>query len=193
MRWLLATVLVAVLAATLYVASPFRSAWLLREAIRNGDVATLETKIEWTSVRESLRASLAEMQSPDTAEGEPKPSLWQRGKAAITTMALNRMVESYVTPQGLPLLFARHQQLKAALPGDAAQVPATWQERVADLYRRLKRAEFQTPTRVEIEVADRYSPDRRYISVLELIGFDWKLTSLRVVASSHAVGLAELD
>lgn len=191
MRWLMVTAMIAVLAGVLYIASPFRSAWILREAIRSGDVATLEQKIEWERVRESLRQSLTESRKGGQSEPQVTPTLWQRSKAAATALVLNRMVESYVTPAGLPVLFARHQQLRGvtgAVDADAEMRP--WHERLAAFYRRVKRAEFQTPTRVEIEVADRHAAERRYIGVLELIGLEWKLTGLRVITVSTGLAAA---
>jgi hypothetical protein len=182
MRWFVVAVLTAFLASASYLASPFWSAWSLREAIRTGDVPTLERKVDWERVRESLRQSLRAIQKGSPSEPQITPSLWQRGKAAASALVVDRMVESYVTPAGLPILFARHQQLRGvtgAAEPDAATRP--WHERVADFYRRVKRAEFQTPARVEIEVADRYAAERRYIGVLELTGFEWKLTGLRIV------------
>ena len=41
-----------------YTASPMVAAYQLHESIRAGDVATVEKKVDWVSVRESLRGSL---------------------------------------------------------------------------------------------------------------------------------------
>ena len=37
---------------------------------------------------------------------------------------------------------------------------------------------FHSPTRFEIEVADRHRADRSYTGTLELKGLEWKLTAL---------------
>jgi hypothetical protein len=46
------------------------TAWSIREAIRSGDAAYLERKIEWDSVRGTLRTSLTDTAlAAPTAEG----------------------------------------------------------------------------------------------------------------------------
>ena len=66
-------------------------------------------------------------------------------------------------------------------------------ERIKRFWARITRAEFQTLTRVEIEVEDAKVADRRYVSVMELDGLGWKLTGLRVIAVDPAQRLAELE
>lgn len=175
--------------ACIYVASPFWAAWSLRDAVRRGDVSAIEHKVQWPTVRESLKRSLAvhaELKPQAESIGtEIRPSMWQRVKAAFGATVLDRFVETYVTPDGLPKLFRYRMLLRQhatgeTAPEDAADAP--WQQRFAAFYQRLKRAELQSLTRVELEVADRLDPDRRYISVLELVGLSWKLTSLQVVS-----------
>jgi hypothetical protein len=108
----------------------------------------------------------------------------------MKSAATNRFVERYMTPEGLPRLFNYRESLR----NTALSAPPTthWKDRLVDFYSRLRRAEFQTPTRVEIEIADRTDTDRSYVSVLELIGLEWKLTGLRII-SSGATGLATLQ
>ncbi len=192
MRLMLLSAPLATLLSCLYVASPFISVWMLREAIRQGDTVTLERKVHWPSVRESVKASLAEPPRRDSAGVEIKPSLWRRATGAVKSAALDRFVDRYVTPEGLPRLFGYRESARTAAAmatASAAPAPASapWQQRLADLYARVKRAEFQTPTRVEIEIADRSVADRRYVSVLELVGLEWKLTGLRIISAAAGV------
>ena len=176
-----------------YVVSPFWAAWSLREAIRSGDTSTIEQRVEWQSVRSSLKASLAEnnqllVQAQEMGSAI-RPTLWQRVKSAFGATVLDRFIETYVTPQGLPQLFRYHRLAREHLPG-AVNAASTderpWSQRVADFYRRLLRAEFQSLRRVEFEIADRFSPERRIVSVMALIGMRWKLTELRVIAPGPA-------
>ena len=53
-----------------YVATPLVTAWTIREAIKAGDSDYLEEKIEWTSVRSTLKESLGKFAF--SASGEMK-------------------------------------------------------------------------------------------------------------------------
>src|SRR5262245_28028290 len=77
--------LVALLIGTGYVAWPLYTALQIREAMIAGDTATLERKIEWPSVRASLKESLsAETKARlEKDPNTPPPSLWQRIKASV--------------------------------------------------------------------------------------------------------------
>jgi len=183
MAKVLLRIAILIVPAALYVASPFWAAWNLREAVRTNDIALLERKVDWDGVRASLKTSLArhpELLSEAQAAGERiSPTLWQRIKWALGATMLDRFIDNYVRPEALPRLYHYRKQQAAGDPGEP-QLGA--RERFRQLYARIVRAEFQTLTRVEIEIADHYVADLRYVSNLELIGLEWKLTSLRVVA-----------
>jgi hypothetical protein len=181
--------LVLLVPAALYVASPFWAAWRLREAVRNGDLAAIERKVEWEAVRSSLKSSLArhaQLLPQITAAGEQiEPTLWQRLKSAMGATMLDRFIDNYVTPAGLPRLYQFRRVWNEQVNGEPDEASLTGRERFKRFYARVIRAEFQALTRVEIEVADKHVPERRYVSVLELVGLEWKLTSLRVVTADN--------
>jgi hypothetical protein len=189
-----AAMLVLLLVGAGYVLSPFVAAWTLREAIKASDTATLERKVIWSSVRTSLRASLASNAKllPEVNEaGERlKPTLWQRVKSAFGQSMLDRFVESYVTPEGLPKLFRYRTTWNGTVKGETDEDDKLeFFDRAKAFYRRLHRAEFSSPTRIEIEMLDKFDPDRRYVSVMELQGFEWKLAELRIIGgTAKAVG-----
>ena len=87
MRLTLTGMVMATMAAALFIASPFWTAWGLREAIRTGNSTHLERKIEWDSVRTTLKASLAQHAKlvPEITADDAvtKPGLWQRVKIAL--------------------------------------------------------------------------------------------------------------
>lgn len=188
MRLILTGTALALLLGLAYVAAPFYTAWSLREAIRTADSAYLERKIEWDSVRASLKTSLARHANlvPEiNDETAPiKPGLWQRVKMAFGQSMIDNFVERSVTPTGLPKMFeakkAFNEKVRGEVPPEAT---LTRIERFKQFWARLQRAEFQSFTRIEIEVKDRRAPDRHYVSLLELKGFEWKLTELRVKAA----------
>ena len=169
-----------------YAASPFLAAWNLREAIKAADTKTIERKVVWDSVRASIRSSLAGNAElmPEAAEATKrvKPSVWQRVKTAFGQSMVDRFVETYVTPEGLPKLFRYQRTWNGTVRGKADEVDSgDFSQRVKAFYGRMIRAEFKSPMRIEFEMADRGTPGRHYISVMELHGFEWKLAELRIV------------
>ena len=77
MKSLSIKVALGVFAVTLYIASPFVSAWFIREAVRNGNSDYLARAVEWPSVRETLKPSIVRiaLNLPDPEEqpaGEPR-------------------------------------------------------------------------------------------------------------------------
>lgn len=192
MKKLLIAALAALVLATAYVASPFVAAWSIREAMRTGDSATLAHKLEWPTVRESLRASLMEfalapVPVTSAAAGTPRPGLWQRIKTGVGRRTVDNMVDTYVTPERLPQLFTARQFYRENVSGEAAADAAlAWHERARRFWSRIKRAEFHTPTVFEIEMEDRNDPTRHYVGLLKLRGLTWKLTELRVLKVREA-------
>src|SRR5688572_1913865 len=100
----------AVIAGVIYLGSPMLAAWEIRQAIRTGDKATLEHRVDWTSVRATLNRSLAPAQEVITeiseAAGAPKPGLWSRIVRATVPLLSGTAVDYYVTPEGVPQLYA---------------------------------------------------------------------------------------
>lgn len=198
---IIAHVLVAMALCAAYIAYPFWSAWSLREAIKNRETATIERAIEWDSVRATLRESLARQAQliPEVnAAGEAiKPTLWQRVKSTFGQSMLDRFIESYVTPEGLPQLFAYRKTYREKIKGEPDEKTLAVTERMRRFWSRVHRAEFQSLTRVEIEMADKDSPGRRVVSTFALSWLEWKLVALKVIAVNGAtdegVPLAEQD
>ena len=205
MRALLGLTLAAVLISTAYAASPFYAAWTLRQAIVTGDTATIARKVEWQEVRRSLRASIASYADlvplVKSATSHVRPTTWQRVKSAFGYSMLDRFVDTYITAEGLPKLYrlrettrgtrevavtrARATMMAAgASPSTTDQTP--WTERAAGVLKRIRRAEFLSLTEVELVIRDRHQADRHFVGVLTLKGFEWTLTSLRVLRIDDA-------
>ena len=195
---LLMMALVACLAgAGTYAAMPFVSAWQIREAVRLGDQATLARKVDWPSVRQSLKSSLDETRRAvaelsDTA-GQPRPNLWQRLKVAALPYLADPLIDRYVTPEGATRLYAWRQTWRQRVqPVLGAKPPetlftGTWLagsslDRGLALARRVDRARFASLDRLEIELADRTVEGRRWFAALERRGLDWQLTEMKAMA-----------
>lgn len=202
MRILVAVAMLAVALGS-YVLTPFLSAYQIRQAIRSGDTSLLETLVEWPTVRDSLKSSLTEIERKKTEHatrhGIPSPSLWSRIKAAATANVVDRMIDQYVTASGVVEMHQARVTLKsvtggavtppagaAALAGDALDPMADRADenaisRFARFWSRVRRAEFKSLGLIELEVADRKVPERRYVGTMEFRGLGWKLTRLEIL------------
>lgn len=182
-----------------YAVTPFIAMWQVREALRSSDVKTLEEKVDWLAVRRSLkqssgatRAAIAEY-SEAAAASAPKPGLWQRIKNAAAPYFADPLIERYVTAEGAPQIYAWRQSWREKVrPTIGLSEPKTVLDgtpmaggsidRALSLARRLDRAAFVSPTRVEAELRDRYRDDRRWKAVLELQDWRWRLTEVHVLS-----------
>jgi hypothetical protein len=194
MRKLIGVLLFALLLAIAYIAWPVHAALQIREAIMAGDKETLERKVEWDRLRVSLKTSLtAETIARLAADPDaPKPTMWQRVKAAVAPSVADSLIDRYVTPDNLPILLGYRRIYRGSvrpalglaepptvLAGTA--LAGTGVDRMASFWVRVRRAVLESPGRFVIEVQDKYRPERRYVGTLELRGWDWKLTGLSVV------------
>ena len=187
-RRLLALGVLGALLGTAYVVVPMWTAWAIREAIRDNDSAYLEHKIEWDTVRASLKESLAEFTFSATGDLTPapgQPSLWQRAKAYIGRGALDQFVETTVTPAGMAGLFTMRKAYRAGLGGTGEVRPPVL-ERIRRVWSRVTRAEFASLDRFEMDMIDKDAPERTICLELERRGFEWKMTGLRVKATAPA-------
>jgi hypothetical protein len=193
MHRLAKALLAAVLLALLYALWPVHTALEIREALIAGDTATLNRKIDWPSLRASLKTSL----SPETVArlaadpNAPQPSLWERIKAVVAPAMAETVIDRYVTPENLPMLLGYQRVYRGTVrPALGLQEPRTvlagsWLggtaiDRFVSFWARVRSAVFHSPTRFVLEIEDKYRPERRYIGTLELKGWTWKLTGLKV-------------
>lgn len=195
-RLIKVALLVVVPLGIAYLAWPVYSALQIREAIIAGDAATLNRKVDWIALRASLKASITPetlarlAQEPDA----PKPSLWQRIKAAVAPSMADSVIDRYVTPENLPLLLGHRRIHRGTVqPALGPKEPptllaGTWLsggaiDRFASFWTRVRSATFKSPSRFVIEAEDKHRPDRHYTGTLELKGWEWKLTGLTVTGS----------
>jgi hypothetical protein len=183
MKRLLFKAALVFLAVAAYIGAPFATAWSIREAVRNGDSAYLERAIDWPGVRETLKPTLARLafDMPDpVTQPNVKPGLWQRFKAYWGQGAINRAIDGYITPEGLPKLFALRKAYRnyTGAEDEANTLPVT--ERMKRFWSRMKRAEFTSLTTFEVDMADKNDPNRVYLGKLELTGTGWILRQLRI-------------
>jgi hypothetical protein len=184
MRSLILAAAIGCAAVVLYAGSPFLTAWNIREAVRNGNSGYLATAIDWPSVRETLKPSIArialDLPDPEQTTDAGNPSLWQRFKSSWGQGAVDRLIEMYVTPEGLPKLFTMRKAYRDYVSADDGTRSLPVFERIRHAWARVKRAEFTRLTTFEIEMADKNDPTRLYLGKLQLTRTGWKLTELRI-------------
>ena len=185
-RWT-AIAMLGGLTASAYIAVPLWTAWTIREAIRDNDSAYLEHKIEWPSVRVSLKESLQKFAF--TAAGAmtaapEKPGMWQRFKTYLGRGAVDQFVEATVTPAGLSSVFQMRKTYNQRLGSGESAVRPPLFERMKRVWARVTRAEFASFDRFEMDMIDKQAPERTINCVLELRGLEWKMTELRVKATN---------
>lgn len=184
----------------LAAASPFLTAWTLKEAIKSGNVPVIDALVEWDSVRASLRTSMTALalDRPIAFPAEPDdlvtasapaagPGLWSRVKGYFGTAAVERLINRYGNAQGLPTLFTYGQTYMRYVSGHD-EPPATLHnlpQRIAEFWSRLRRAEFVTPTAFEIEITDKADPTRRFTGRFQIRDMRWKLTELYVHTNAN--------
>lgn len=188
-----------------YLASPLIAAHSIREAVALGHSDYLRERIDWPGIQQTLKSSMTsyalgtgiaveESETDAAVEPPSKPSFWQRLKQGYGRRIVHGMVESYVTPEGLPKLFSYRENYHETVGSVPVEPEATtWSGKIAREWRRLKRAEFLSPTRFAVEVQDRFTPGKSIAGELELrasdSGIGWHLVSLEVKGKRAAVGL----
>ena len=190
-----------VLAITgLYLASPLLAAYKLRQAVRMGDSEAVERMVVWPSLRASVKSTVVRNANllPLAAQAARsiRPTMWQRVRSVFGHSMLDRFIETYITPSGLAKLYNAktrwHERFRRP------QQPAMMQaglipDGIGRVWRRIKRAEFESPFRFVLEIEDRHVATRLIqstfqLSNISLRGFDWKLSavSIRTLAPSPA-------
>ncbi len=183
MKRMIFKALLVLLVAGVYIASPFITAWSIREAVRDGNSEYLARVIDWPSVRETLKPQLARLalDLPDpSAEPALKPGLWQRVKAYWGQGAVNRAIDGYITPEGLPQLFTARKLYRDYISGQPEESKLPILDRMKRAWARVKRAEFTSFSTFEVDMADKHDENRIYLGKLQLTGSGWMLKELRI-------------
>lgn len=178
--------------AGVYLTSPLLAAYKLRNAMKTGDTPTIERMIAWSSLRASVKSTVAQNAKllPVAAKvaSSVRPTMWQRVRSLFGHSMLDRFIETYITPEGLPKLYDAktrwHERFKRPkLPTviQAGIVP----DQLVRVWRRIKRAEFKSPFHFILEIEDRHVATRLIkstfrLSNISLRGFDWKLSEISI-------------
>src|SRR5690242_16152242 len=107
LSYLIACLVIGGLAAGCYWASVAISLKRLEAAIRDGNVARLESSIDWVSVRDYLRSEIRGAALRNVYQGalgkreEPGYLLGVMVAGTVAPAMVDQLVDSFATPQGL--------------------------------------------------------------------------------------------
>ena len=175
----LALVCALVLCASAYIALPFYTAWSIREAVKANDAAYLTDKVEWATVRETLKVSLVSFPTDGTeSSAAAKPGLWQRIRAYVNQTTVATVVDTTVTPTGIGGLLGLRRTYQG-VTGEDPNHGRPFLARLQHVWAKVTRAEFKSLNRFEMDMLDA-DPTRIVSAVLERRGLEWKMTELRL-------------
>ena len=203
MRRLIALVVVILLGAGTYAGSALVTAWQIRDAIRTGDTRVLEARVDWASVRTTLKQTAVETRqimsemSESAGVARARPGLWQRIKTAVAPVFADPLIDRYVTAEGAPQIWKWRQTWRQRIrPSIGLSEPSTplartWLAGSAldqglTVLRNVERAAFSSPMRMEFDIRDRYVEARLWRAVLEMRAWSWTLTEVHLMRPTLA-------
>jgi hypothetical protein len=152
-----------------YGASPYFSFWRFTVALRSGDTAALNARVDFPAVRESLKTQLAAYFSLErTGESPIKNKRLARLVTALRPTIIDTLVDAYVTPKGLAELIADPNVVKNM---HSPQVPPQFHGVKGIDWSDVKYAFFTSP---RVFVVDREGIKLRF----RFTGLGWRLNKL---------------
>ena len=190
-KWLVAIPVVVVAG---WIVWPYYAVYDLAVAVRDGDVSTLESRVAWDSVRQGLRgdlnAVLLQKLSTDAKTDTSSGGALGAGLAVMLGPAIiDRMVESYVTPQAIAAAI-RANRTDNVSP-DTANVPQNFDEAIQAAHRirldQIKYAFFSGgPLTFRVEFIPDHDPPLQHPTEFRFQwDGNWKLT--RIILPSDAI------
>lgn len=135
-----------------YIAYPYATLYRLGTAIQTGNAQTLQTLVDWSSVRQGIKHDVGDAQYAK----QPADELPAFGSSFVRNVASNT-IDQRVTPQGL--VAATH---RSAVASGGANVHVGW-------------AFFDDPTHfvVSLQAGNQITPIRLELSLQDM---QWKVT-----------------
>ena len=165
-RWL---VIICIVLLLVYAASPYVAFWRFTFALRSGDTAALNARVDFPAVRQSLKAQLVAYFSPDkTGERHIKNKRLAGLVTALRPTLVDALVDAYVTPDGLAALIADPNAVKRMRAPQSAQQSHAFKS--VD-WSKVRYAFFTSP---RVFVVDREGIKLRF----RFTGFGWRLNKL---------------
>ena len=182
-RTLNVIVLTGALLVAGYTLSPLATAYALNGAIKAGDAATMNTLVDWTSVRTSLRSSILQRLDEKALARPDNPGWLQSVKYTLTDAVSPYMVDHLlsqrVSPEGFTEYMGPHSPKAEAARAaglDPDKMPS------ANVMKRIRRANFTDLTHFQIEIVDRWDDGKVFLATLQLQGVLWRLANVQMLS-----------
>lgn len=117
LRW---SILALVVLLALYIASPYYAFWRFSVALRAGDAAQLERRVDFASLRKSMRKQLNASIAALRPQNPKRQKMFDTLSDALGSQVIDSVLDAYLTPEGLAAFLANPK-----LPGGAPAKPAT--------------------------------------------------------------------
>jgi hypothetical protein len=136
-HWVIYAVIfvIVLVAAMLWIVWPYYAVYDFAIAFRKGDISVLENRVAWDSVRQGLRddlnAALLRHLSTDAKTDEPGAALGTSLAVVLGPAIVDRMIDSYVTPQGIAAAVNRASSTNVengGPPKDFTEVVQSWRQ-----------------------------------------------------------------
>ena len=178
--WTLVAVAVAVIIGiAAYGLSPLWAFANLREAARSGDRDRLEQAVDFAAVRESFKSQIsADLMQSISADPKLRDNSFAAASALLVPAITDRMIDSYVTPDGIALMLSQGKVSKpeADSGNESGVVSNSSAVEIEQSYRTIDRF------RIAMRRSD--IPDQTLALTIERRGlFSWKLIRIELPQS----------
>jgi Protein of unknown function (DUF2939) len=180
--------------ALLFLAWPLWSAWQLHRAMKTRDIASLETRVDWPTLRANMKPRISQALAEDAAASGTISGALKRALSGVVT---DKGVDLLVTPQTLGRLLAGREFVATKLKRDPKEAPpprpvskpanSDEEEEVEGEDpedpmppRRLRWAFFESFDRFRIEAIHPRLKNGRMVAILGQQGLGWKLIDISV-------------
>jgi hypothetical protein len=180
--------------ALLLLAWPLWSAWQLHRAMKTRDIASLESRVDWLTLRANMKPRITQAIEDNAANSG---SIGGALKRAISGVVADKGVDLLVTPQTLGRLLAGREFVASKLKRDpkdavppAPKRSATTPPEEEEIEgedpedpmppRRLRWAFFESFDRFRIEAIHPRLKDGRMVAILGQQGMSWKLIDVSI-------------
>ena len=139
----------AIVLALAYLASPYVSLWFFSRAIKANDRAALESFVDFPSVRQSLKEALRGRLPSDQAKNKDTIS----GLVArLAPSLIDQLVDAFVTPEGLAALISDPALARDAKAKDPSTLLRVQTQKSELNWQRVRYAFFTGPTTFAVDI-----------------------------------------
>jgi hypothetical protein len=177
------TVTMVALVVSCYTLSPFIAAAMLGSAVRTNNVAMMDALVDWQGVKASLRKSILARLDEKAASRPVSAGMLESVSYTLTDTLSPYMVDyvlgQRISPAGFALYMGPNspQAQKVRAAGiDPDTLPS------ANTMKRIRRANFTDLTHFQIEIADRWDPEKIFLAEFELRGLFWQMSRVDMLA-----------